>query len=322
MDVLAIAAAGSVVAAILSLAVAVNSASGARIRSRLEGVLSGSTSIVEGAGAVDPLRRSRASFAMIESVVSGAWLAKMQRELKQADSQLQPIDFIAIRCAMAALGFVVGYLFLGGVVGIVVALIGAAAGFVVPQLWLNQKKQGRNKKLEEQLPDALTMIANSLKSGFGLLQALNLAAEQLEEPLATELKQTVHETNVGSSTEEAFQALSDRTQSYDLDLVVTAILVQRSAGGNLSEILQTVAETMRERVRIRGEIETLTAQQKLTGIVVGLMPVGVGGMFMLISPSYITPMFTDPVGRVMLIGALILETIGVVIIRRILAIEV
>jgi tight adherence protein B len=254
--------------------------------------------------------------------VSGGWLLRTQRDLRLADSHLQPTDFLAIRVALAVLAFVVPVLFPGGVPGVVIGIIAGAAGFQAPQLWLNHGKDARKSKLEAQLPDALTMIANSLKSGFGLMQAMNMAADQLEHPVGTELAITVHETNVGSSMEEAFLALSERNENYDLDIVVTAILVQRTAGGNLAEILETVTHTMRERIRIRGEIATLTAQQKLTGFVIALIPVGVGGMFVLVSPGYINPLFTETIGRVMIGIAGLLELVGVLVIRRILAIEV
>jgi len=128
--------------------------------------------------------------------------------------------------------------------------------------------------------------------------------------------------NIGSSAEVALLALSDRAGSYDLDIVVTAILVQRTVGGNLGEILDTVAETMRERIRIRGEIQTLTAQQKLTGLVIGALPLGVGVLFQFMSPEYISPLFHTLVGKGMLGVALVLETVGLLIIQRILNIEV
>ena len=166
------------------------------------------------------------------------------------------------------------------------------------------------------------MISNSLKAGFGLLQAMSAAAEQMSHPISTELGRTIHEMNIGSSAEVALLALSERSDSYDLDIVVTAILVQRTVGGNLGEILDTVAETMRERIRIRGEIATLTAQQKLTGIVLGLIPIGVGLLFQVMSPGYINPLFTTLTGKGMLVAAVIMETIGVMIIQRILDIEV
>jgi tight adherence protein B len=212
--------------------------------------------------------------------------------------------------------------FPGGVVGFVLGVVAGAAGFQLPQLWLKQAKNKRRNKLEAQLPEALTMIANSLKAGFGLMQAMNMAAEQLEHPIGTELAITVHETNVGSSMEEAFLSLSDRNENYDLDIVVTAVLVQRTAGGNLAEILENVTDTMRERIRIRGEINTLTAQQKLTGIVIALLPVGVCLMFLVVSPDYITVLFTETLGRVMLGAAGLLEFVGILIIQRILNIEV
>ena len=117
-------------------------------------------------------------------------------------------------------------------------------------------------------------------------------------------------------------ARRDKRRSYDLDLAVTAMLVQRSVGGNLAEILDTVAAMMRERIRIRGEIQTLTSQQRLTGMVIGALPIGVGAMFLVVSPDYITVLFTHPAGRIMLGIALVLELVGVMVIRRIVAIEV
>jgi tight adherence protein B len=166
------------------------------------------------------------------------------------------------------------------------------------------------------------IISNALKAGFGLLQALDNAATNLEHPISTELGRTIHEMNIGSSAEEAMLALSERCGSYDLDIVVTAILVQRTVGGNLGEILDTVAETMRERIRIRGEIQTLTAQQKLTGLVIGALPIGVGVLFQLMQPGYISPLFVTVLGKVMLGVAVVLEVVGIMIIQRILNIEV
>jgi tight adherence protein B len=314
-----------VLAAVLCVAFALYSGGAARtqVRGRLEGILAG-TSVVEGGGqpGTSALRETRTVIGFLRLFFSGAWSERTQEKLTRADSNLQPTDFFAIRFALAGLGFAVPFLFIGGVMGTAGGVGLAIVGFQAPQMWLDNRTQSRAKKLEQQLPEALTLISNSLKAGFGLLQSLSLAAEQLEHPISTELGQTIHEMNVGSSVEEALYALNERAGSYDLDLVVTAILVQRSVGGNLAEILDTVAETMRERVRIRGEIETLTAQQKLTGIIIGLLPVGVGLMFMLVSPGYINPLFTETVGKIALAIAVIMETIGILVIRRILDIEV
>jgi len=322
MDLVALGAAASILVAIAAFGLAISTVpAGAQARSRLAMAVSGAASPISEGGALDPLR-ARQRLGFLQYVVSGGWLQRTQRDLRLADSHLQPTDFLAIRAALAILAFVVLFIFPGGVPGIIVGVIAGAAAFQAPQLWLNHGKGSRKNKLEAQLPEALSMIANSLKAGFGLMQAMNMAAEQLEHPIGTELAITVHETNVGSSMEEAFLALSDRNENYDLDIVVTAVLVQRTAGGNLAEILETVTHTMRERIRIRGEISTLTAQQKLTGIVIALLPVGVGAMFALVSPGYINPLFTETIGRELIGAAALLEFVGVLVIKRILAIEV
>jgi tight adherence protein B len=323
VDPIALATAASILVAIIAFGLAFATVPiNAQMRTRLEAVLAGTNSALERGSADTPLR-SRRGPGLFQFIVSGAWLRQMERSLRLADSQLHPGDFLAIRFALALLGFAAPFLLLGGgTMGTVVAVIALLIGFQLPQMWISQRRATRNRKLEAQLPEALTMIANSLRAGFGLLQAMSLSSEQLEHPVSAELAQTVQETNIGSSIEEAFRSLSERNESRDLDLVVTAMLVQRTAGGNLAEILQTVTETMRERVRIRGEINTLTAQQRLTGIVIALMPVAVGGLFMVVSPAYIKPLFTVPIGRMMLGVSAFLEIIGVTIIRRILSIEV
>ena len=323
MDVLAVGAALSILVTVLLLALAFYSSAalGVQVRGRLEAILAGPASSVE-ASTVTPLREGSSVIGLLRFVFSGAWLERMAENLRRADSNLQPVEFMAIRVVFAGLGFAATALFLGGWLGLLLGLVIGGLAFQVPQVWMNQRRAGRSKKLEAQLPEALTLISNSLKAGFGLLQSLNLAAEQLEDPIASYLGQTIHEMNIGSSVDEAFLSLSERAGNYDLDLVVTAILVQRSVGGNLGEILDTVAATMRDRERIRGEITALTAQQTLTGIVIGLLPVGVGGMFLLISPDYITVLFTESLGKMLLGAAVVMEAVGIMIIRRILAIEV
>ena len=323
MDVLAVGASLSILVTVLLVALAFYSSAalGGQVRLRLEGILAGSPSSVEST-TVSPLREGTSVIGLLRFVFSGAWLERMAEDLRRADSNLQPVEFMALRVAFAGLGFAAAFLFIGGWMGLFLGLVISGLAFQIPQVWMNQRRVSRAKKLEAQLPEALTLISNSLKAGFGLLQSLNLAAEQLEDPIASYIGQTIHEMNVGSSVEEAFLSLSERAGNYDLDLVVTAILVQRSVGGNLGEILDTVAATMRDRERIRGEISALTAQQMLTGIVIGLLPVAVGAMFLVVSPDYIGVLFTESFGKMLLGAAVVLEAVGIMIIRRILAIEV
>jgi len=251
------------------------------------------------------------------------WAAKTALDLDQADLRLRVGEYVALRFGCAVLFFALAFMLissrpaamaLGAVLGVV--------GYLAPAFLVRHRKEKRRRMLEGQLEEALTLTASSLKAGFGLLQSLDLAAQHLKHPLATELKRTIHDINVGSATEEALVALSERAGSYDLEIVVTAILIQRTVGGNLAEILDTVAHTMRERARIRGQIRSMTSQQRMTGFILAFMPVGIAGVLFLVSNDYITPLFTTLAGRVLLVGAGVMETIGALVIKRILAIEV
>ncbi|MEX2245916.1 MAG: type II secretion system F family protein [Dehalococcoidia bacterium] len=289
------------------------------VRGRLEGLMSG-TSVVD-IGSSTALRRVD-SKSLFRALVGVNLREKLQIQLERADLTIAPSEYVLLRIALALAGFVAPIFFLSGVQAYLAALAAALIGYNLPKFYLKHRRQARVDKLNAQLPEALMAISNSLKAGFGLLQALNTASDQLQHPISTELARTIHEMNIGSSAEEALVGLSDRSGSYDLDIVVTAILVQRTVGGNLGEILDNVAETMRERIRIKGEIQTLTAQQKLTGIVLGLLPVAVGVLFLFISPGYMNPLWETTMGKTLLGGAAVMEVVGVMIIQRILKIEV
>lgn len=297
-----------------------NTVPSSNVRGRLEGLMSG-TSVVE-VGQTAALRTGRQDKGVFAKIASPNVSERLTHELERADMTLSPGEYIVIRFALAGVGFILPFFFVQGLFGLGIMAVAAVIGYNLPKWYLNRRRNGRVAALNAQLPEALTMISNSLKAGFGLLQALSVASEQLSHPISTEFGRTIHEMNVGSGAEEALQALSERNESYDLDIVVTAILVQRTVGGNLGEILDTVAETMRERIRIRGEIQTLTAQQKLTGIVIGLLPVFVGILFAVLSPGYINPLFETTLGKIMLVIAVVMEVIGLMVIQRILDIEV
>jgi tight adherence protein B len=279
------------------------------------------TSVVD-VGQAAALRTSRTDKGVLAKVATGNIAERLQQELERADMTLSPGEYIVSRIALALVGFMAPIFFIQGIFGLVIMIVGAVVGYNLPKFYMNRRRKSRVEKLNAQLPEALTMISNSLKAGFGLLQALNVASEQLAHPISTELARTIHEMNIGSGVEEAMMALGERSGSYDLDIVITAILVQRTVGGNLGEILDNVADTMRERIRIRGEIQTLTAQQKLTGIVIGLLPVAVGVLFFFLSPGYMDPLFTTVMGKVLLCVAAFLEVLGIMVIQRILNIEV
>lgn len=202
------------------------------------------------------------------------------------------------------------------------ALAGAPLGFLLVGFFIKRRTNSRKIKLEGQLVELLQMVSSGLRAGFGLQQSLEAATDQVPAPLATELRRTMRDMGMGASIDGALTALNDRIGSADFDIVITAILIQRAVGGNLAEILDNVAHTMRERERIRGEIRTLTSQQRLTGYVIGGIPIGLAAAFFLISPDYMSLLFTESLGQALIGGALVLESMGFLVIRKIVNIEV
>jgi tight adherence protein B len=327
MDPLALGAAVAVLVAtmlgVVVLALAATSTAGDRARQRLQNLFVTSVLELPGVGSALRERESSEFLGLGQLSLGREWAAKATLDLDQADLHLRVGEYVALRVGIALLFFALAFVLIPSrLVAMAIGMALGVVGFLAPAFFVRYRKQKRLNKLESQLEEALTLTANSLKAGFGLLQSLELAAQQLEHPMATELRRTLHDINVGSSTEDALLALSERASSYDLDIVITAILIQRSVGGNLAEILDTVAHTMRERASIRGHIRAVTSQQRLTGYILGALPIAVMGMLFLVSSEYMTPLFTTVAGQVLLVGAGVMEFLGILLIRRILAIEV
>ena len=213
------------------------------------------------------------------------------------------------------------FLLLGGG-QLVAGVTGAVAGFFFPFILVNMKIARRMKAFNGQLGDALILIANSLRTGYSFMQASDMVAQEMRPPISSEFSRAVKEMNLGVTIEDALANLGKRINSEDLDLVLTAVLIQRQVGGNLSEVLDNIARTIRERVRIRGEIRTLTAQGRISGIIVSLLPVVLGLVIYLLNPEYVKLLFVHPVGKIMLGVAGLGQVIGIIVIRRIVDIEV
>ena len=311
------------VLAVVVVASAATSTGGEGARQRLQHLFGPSVLEVPATGSALRQKESSGFLGLGQLFLGREWAAKTALSLDQADLRLRVGEFVALRVAMALLLFALVFMLIPSrPAAVVIGMALGVVGFHAPAFFVRHRKRSRLNKLESQLEEALTMTANSLKAGFGLLQSLELAAQQLEHPISTELQRTLHDINIGSSTEDALLAFSERATSYDLDIVITAILIQRSVGGNLAEILDTVAHTMRERARIRGHIKAVTAQQRMTGYILGALPIAIMFLLFLVSRDYITPLFTTVAGQVLLVGAGIMEFIGILLIRRILAIEV
>lgn len=245
--------------------------------------------------------------------------AAADKKLAEADLPLRGEEFVALTAFCAAGGFV-----LAAVTGcrpVVTGLAGLIAG-AVPCWFVGFAARKRIARFNGQIPDTLTIMANSLRAGFGFLQAIEVVQREMPPPIGREFGRTFRELGLGTPVEEALTGLAQRVKSEDLALVVTAVLVQRQVGGNLAEVLDKIAHTIRERVRIQGEIRTLTAQGRISGVIISLLPVFLVVVMMAINPGYIGLLFTHPVGKVLLAAAAGAEIVGWILIRRIVNINV
>ena len=247
---------------------------------------------------------------------------KVALELERAGVPLRVGEYYMIRLGVAALFLIVPFAFGISLFQIGISLVAATVGYMLPAMWLSGKRKGRRSRIEIQLVDMLGLVSNSLKSGYGLMQSFEFASKQMDPPLAVELRRMLREANLGLSAEDALNAMGERIDSADLDMVLTAVNIQRAVGGNLAEVFERIAYTIRERRRIEGRIDALTAQGKIQGILVSILPIFVGLMMTWIDPELMEPMFTTTIGRVVLIIMVIMECMGYFFISKITTIEV
>ena len=257
---------------------------------------------------------------------------RLSTDLARADLKLKPAEFVLMWIAspfvFAAVAFVGGFVFSGLNNPIALALA-FAIGAYFPRFYLKYRQGKRVKLFAKQLPDTITLLANSLRAGSSFLQGVELITREARPPISEEFERVVREMSLGVALQPALNNLSRRVASEDVELMVTAINIQSQVGGNLATVLDSIAFTIRERVRIQGEIQTLTAMQRYSGYVITLLPVGLAGILFLISPSYISAMLVKPpellglpMGVVFFIVGLISMGIGYMLIRRIVDIKV
>ncbi len=267
--------------------------------------------------------RSRVVGRLNRAVAGKGIFARTGVDLAQADMKITVAEYYLFKLVFAIAGLAVG-MFLGRTYGVgmwVFAGMGAVLGWLAPGFYVRYRKGLRIKTFNEQLPDGITLMANSLRAGYSMLQSMDMIADEGPQPLAEEFRRVVREVGLGLSFDEALFNLMRRVPSDDLDLMITAIMIQHEVGGNLAQILDTIAHTIRERVRIRGEIKVLTAQQTIAGYIVSFLPAVLAGILMIISPGYMGRLFVWPWIILPIIG-LIMMMAGFAVIRRIVAIEV
>lgn len=250
---------------------------------------------------------------------TGLGRKKLDLMMVRAGLPLLGSEFLAISAGGALLVFVIFALATRNpVTGLLALLLFLAADFVFVQRRITK----RLDNFQRQLADCLSLVANSLRAGFSFLQTMEIISREMEPPMSTEFERVMRDTTLGKSLDDALHDMDDRVGSADFSLVVTAVLIQQQVGGNLATILDTIRQTISERIRIRREVNTLTAQGNMSGIVLACIPVALGLFFYVSSPEYLEPLLTTDIGRIAIIGAVFLVIVGFAIIRKIVDIKV
>ncbi len=265
----------------------------------------------EGGGIAGRLNRIIASPTMSK---------QLELNLARADLKLRTSEYILLNIATTLGGFLAALMVTQG--NLLIALAGMIAGFYAPRTYVRILQSRRLDAFNNQLGDTLLLLANSLRSGYSLLQSMETVSKELPTPISTEFERVTREIGLGLTIEEALAHLLERINSEDLDLIITAINIQHEVGGNLSEILDTISHTIRERVRIKGQIRSLTAMQKMSGTVVSILPVVLGLLIFLINPKYISVIFSNACGILILVVGAIMVITGYIAIQKITNIEV
>jgi tight adherence protein B len=272
---------------------------------------------------VDEERASPIAEWLDRQLEGSSYGERIAKNLAQADLKLRPAEYIAT-IGIAAGGLAMVAWFIGGR-SIISALIGAIVGGIIPRIYVNRQQNQRLTTFNNQLPDMLNLVVNGLRAGFSTMQALEAVSKELPPPISDEFRRVVQEMQLGLSMEDSLQNLLRRIPSPDLDLIVTAINVQREVGGNLAEILDTISHTIRERIRIHGEIKVLTSQVMYSGRFLALLPLILMGLLWFANREYLMSFFAPGnvlCGGIMLGIAAVMVISGYIVMTKLADIEV
>ena len=256
---------------------------------------------------------------ILKRIASKKSSEKLEQVLQRAGLSLKPEEYLMFQWISTFLCAGILYLISGKVL---LLTCGLPLGYLLPQWIVRRKQQLRIQKFNDGLPDMITVIVGSLRAGFSFPQSLKSVVEESGSPIREEIHQILKEMQYGTGIEEALQHLQDRMPSGDLELMIQAILIQRQVGGNLATVLDTIVQTIRDRNYIQRQVSTLTAQGRLSGIVIGLLPLVLGLTIYLINSDYIATLFTHPVGIALLAGGTLSGALGFFLIQKITTIEV
>ncbi len=273
--------------------------------------------------AEDTKKEDRRALDQIDKAISKRPFAqKTRQQLARADIKLTVAEYFVLQALSPVAFFAAGFfiLFRGD---IIMSIVAGFVGFFFPRIYVSRATSQRLVRFEQQLPDTLALWVNALRSGFSVLQAMEAISRDAPEPTATEFKRVVQEVQLGIDVEDALGHLLSRVESEDLDLVITAVNIQREVGGNLAEILEVIGHTIRERIKLKGEIRVMTSQGRATGYLISFLPIAVAIFLSLIEPGFMNPLFENRLCGWPLLGiGLALIGMGMAAIQKIVNIEI
>lgn len=269
--------------------------------------------------------RSVSGIRALELLLRGrGWATEAALLLDRAGLPLRVGEYFSLRAIAVVVGMLIGQTFLPemGIQRALALPAGAVVGFFAPPIYLNMRISKRRALMEGQLIELCDLMGSMLRSGFGANQAIATTADQLGPPLSLELRRVTDAVRLGVDIDEAFEAMSARINAPDFTVLTTAFGIQRRTGGNLAEILDGVGDTIRDRQALRQEIKTLTAMEQSTATFAALFPLGLTCVLLYMAPDPFMMLLTDPLGRMMLGGAIALDAVGFVVMRRVTKLEV
>jgi tight adherence protein B len=246
-------------------------------------------------------------------------MPSLQKIFTQADCHINPSTLFGVGLVLGFLGATASWL---AGVPLILAPGAGLVMFAVPFVWLLNKRRVRLKKFASQLPDALELVARALRAGHSLAAGMHVVAEEMPSPIAEEFGRVYEEQNLGIAVEDAMKGMCERVPNLDLRFFVTSVLIQRQTGGDLAEILDKIGYVIRERYRILGQVKALTGEGRLSGVVLIALPFALFLFMLHVKPDYIALLWTDELGIKMSVGALVMQILGALVIRKIVNIKV
>ncbi len=246
-------------------------------------------------------------------------LSKNEKLLTQSGVQLSLGELLIGRVMVGLVLIMIGYMY---DFHFLLLMVCGAVGFYIPIMYVKKKRKKRLNACSEQLGEALGTMANALRAGFSFMQAMKMVAEEIDDPLGPEFLKAIQDINYGVSVEDAFASLLERLPDKELEIVLNTLLIQRSSGGNLAFLLETMQETIIDRSRVKDEVNTLTAQGKMSSVIITLLPIALALYIRLVNPEYFQMLFSHPLGWTMVIVGAINIALGWFFIKKIVHIEV